>query len=129
MHTPSLRGSSRGQGAAEFLVVVAVVVSVISLVLLPSFGEAEVSIALAAARAAAFSHGVRNGAELAALDYERVGNEVFIKSVVYSNGTRLFSHEALDREALEAIRKTLSPASKPVAGKCVQGVFNKYCVS
>lgn len=123
--------ATRGQVGIEFVLVVAVVVSIVVGVLLPLFGESEVSTAIAAARIGVLQETSRNGSLfLSSIDYSFSGRNVTLSPSVYFFGTKVSNSDGLKLSALRKIASTFSPSKLPDnPGACVPALYYAYCVS
>ncbi len=121
----------RGQAGIEFVLVVAVVVSIVAGVLLPLFGESEISTALAASRIGILQEASRNGSLLlSSVGYSISGTKVTIAPNVYYRGAKISDTDAMRVSALQKISATFSPSHPPEgASSCVPALYYSYCVS
>ncbi len=119
--------NSRGQAASDYLLVVAIILAVIVAVVLPLLSQAEISVALAAARSGAGSFAAKNSFTLASMDYVVSGNVVTFTPALYSAGARVAGSRQLQFAVLSSVSAVFTPGVA-VAGDCVQGLYNRYCV-
>lgn len=117
----------RGQAASDYLLVVAIILAVIVSVVLPLFSQAEISVALAAARSGAGSFAAKNSFTLASMDYGVSGNVVTFTPALYSAGARVAGSRQLQLAVLSAVSAVFAPGVA-VKSDCVQGLYNRYCI-
>jgi len=119
-----------GQSGVEFLLVTAVVVSLVLGVLVPFFRESELSTAIAAARAGALQEVTANvSLTLTSVDYKLSGNTATLTPNVYFEN-KLVSSPAVRLSALKRVADTFSPSKQPASETtCVAALYYTYCVS
>ena len=121
----------RGQAAIEFMLVITVVISIVVGVLLPLFGESELSTAIASARIGVLQETSSNSSSfLSSIDYSIVGTKVILVPSVYNLGVKITNTDVIRLRALKKIASTFSPSKQPASSSsCVNALYYTYCVS
>lgn len=134
MHAPHvIEMKTRGQAAAEYAVVLAVIAAFVAGVALTGFREQELNMALAASRHATLEYVATQNSSLtlAGVDYDLASINTTIRPRLY-DGTTLVANAStlpgLQYAVLNRIRRTLRPNSPLAPGNaCVQAATATYC--
>jgi hypothetical protein len=124
----------RGQGAGEYVVVLALVAALVAAIALSGFREQELNLAVAAARSAAQEYTATQNASLVltGLEYEATAANTTFRPRYYVHGSTLVTNATtlpgLQYAVLDRVRRTLRPNSALSTGQsCVQAATTVYC--
>jgi len=122
-------GSGRGQGAAEFTLVMGIVIAVVVAVMARAYVENDFTMAFAAARLGAAEAVAQNSSlSLAALEYSISGRNVTLMPRVFQGSTPVADSPAIRSAVLKKIRDSLSPQS-PLPSAGFSTIFHDYYVA
>lgn len=121
----------RGQGAADYLLALGLIVALVLVLAIPVVREHELTVALSGARSSAWAYLSSDSRfTLDAVDYGISGNTVTIHPHVFLDNAPYSGDLSLRTAMISGVGGALAPASViDYSNGCVSSVFNTYCVS
>lgn len=123
----------RGQGAAEYALVLTVIAVFVAAVALDGFREQELNLAVAAARHASLEYVATQNSSLTlgGLEHARSADNTTLKPLLYYRESRIENASALPGfrlAVLDSVRRTLNPDAELSEGQaCVRARTTRYC--